>query len=516
MPFLICVILSAMLPREVYTELLTRNARSRMRHFAPFVMPRLILDPFHTLLCDTLDMVVDRRIMRLLLIAPPQHGKSTFTSKIFPARWLAKYPDDPVMITSVGDELASDMSYGVREIIESDEYHTLYPNIRSRRDNRAKNAWGLEGHQGGVRAAGVGGLIIGRPSGMGIIDDPIKSWEEASSQTYRDKTYNWYRTTFYSRLWETAPVILMLTRWHEDDLAGRILRSKEASQWTILRFPALAETQEERDDSNRRLGLPAGLPDPLRRLPGEALAPHRYSARYLENLRDTSTPQHWFSLYQGTPRPLEGGFIKRGWLTIVEDMPFEVESRIRYWDLAATKDGGARTAGVLMSRRGGNYYIEDVVFGQWDTEERNNVIKQTAELDAIRYVIRDPAQPNLPPSQLPGYNSVSIYIEQEPGSSGKDAIHHLITDVLGRYPVYGDPATGSKDVRMQPFASQAAARNVFVKSSAFTEAYIEEITSIPNGMFRDMADASSGAFNQLAAGGFGFGMSGGADEDGFA
>jgi hypothetical protein len=472
-----------------------RASRDSLAMLAKHVWPRYRISRFHLMLAETLERVMHGEIKRLLLIAPPQHGKSTLTSTIFPAYWLAHRPDDPIMLASYGADLAIDKARQARQILEGDAFAELYDKIRTRDDSRAANRWHIVGHEGGMRAVGVNGPATGNPAGLGIIDDPVKDRKEAASATIRQSTFEWYDSTWFSRLWETAPQIMIMTRWHEDDLAGRILSGPEGPDWTVMRFPALAETQKDRDDANRRLYLPAGLPDPLGRAPGEALAPFRYSRAYLEKVRSSGSSYRWSSVYQGSPRPPEGDVIKREWFKTVREVPREAR-RIRYWDLAGTMDGGCRTAGVLMAEHEGRYYVEDVKYGQWSFGHRDKVIKQVALLDSMRYVLIDPNDPDRDPSTLPNFNTVRIFIEQEPGSTGKESVEFKVKELAG-YPVHADPPTGDKDARLEPFAGQLEIGNVFLKEGRWNEDYIDELVSVPNGTFRDMGDASSGAFNKL-------------------
>lgn len=264
-----------------------------------------------------------------------------------------------------------------------------------------------------------------------------------------------------------------MTRWHEDDLAGRLL-AQQADQWTVLRLPAMAETQDERDYHNARMNLPTGQLDPLGRQPGEPLCPIRFSLNTLKAIRRDVGSMVWNAEYQGAPTLAEGNRFKRAWFPIVDAVP--TSSRIvRYWDLAATPGGGARTAGERMSLTDGIIYIEDVKYGQWSTGERNKIMRQMAELDGL---------------------GVEQVFEQEPGSSGVDAAKAII-QLLQGFRVYADKPTGSKDVRLEPFAAQAEAGNVRLKRGPWNAEYIEEMCSIPNGRFRDMGDATSGAYNRL-------------------
>lgn len=420
-----------------------------------------------------------------MIWAPPQHGKTELASVRLPARWLANRPDDPIIMASYAASLAYINSRHARAVVESDEYQEIYPEIRTSKDSRSVELWELQGHKGALRAAGVGGGITGNPAMLGIVDDPVKNWEEAQSETFRDRAWEWWRSSFYPRVWENGAIVVIQTRWHEDDLSGRIL-AQEADKWTVLRCPALAETQEDRDTLNAKLGLPLGQPDPLGREPGQPLSPSRFSQEALREIRQTVGGRVWGALYQGAPTVPEGNRIKREWLSrIVDAAPNDVRDRTRYWDFAATAAAGARTAGVRMSvGLDDTIYVEHVVFGQWSTDARNQVVRQTAELDH---------------SQFGNYGN--LWVEQEPGSSGVDAINAL-TKYLQGFAIQADKVTGSKDTRLEPFAAQAEAGNVRLVRGNWNAAYIEELCSVPNGRFRDMADATAGAYNKLAGGGF--------------
>jgi predicted phage terminase large subunit-like protein len=477
--------------QAAFELLARRQARTRLIDFTKYTFPGYKADPVHHLLASTLDQVVEGAIRRLLINLPPQFGKSELASVRLPAYWLGKRPDDPVAIASYAADLAELKSGEARGIIESDDYQSVFgerrtkdlPPVKTRRDSRAINQWGLAyPYRGRVRAIGIGGGLSGYPAKLAIIDDPHKDWKEAQSLTYRDAVWEWYKSVLRARMGSGGAIIVIQTRWHEDDLTGRLLKNFPG-MWTLLRLPAKAETQEERDRNNEFLGQPLGLPDPLGRKPGETLSPSRYSQADVDEIEVEVGSVVWASLYQGVPRAAEGNRIKREWLSRIQRArPMDVVGRVRYWDKAGTSGSGAWTAGVLIVKgRDGKTYIEDVVRGQWSALERENVMKQTATLDAQAYG---------------GASAVHIYIEQEPGSGGKESAEATTRNLAG-FVVFKDQPSGDKDTRLEPFAAQAEAGNVILIEGAWNRDYIEELVAIPNGQYRDQADATAGAFNKL-------------------
>jgi predicted phage terminase large subunit-like protein len=277
----------------------------------------------------------------------------------------------------------------------------------------------------------------------------------------RERVWDWYTTDIYTRLEPDGAIILIMTRWHEDDLAGRIKSSESGKDWEIIELPAEAEEN-----------------DPLGREVGEPLCPARFDKEALED-RKLVLGRDFYALYQQKPRPREGQMFKRHWFDVVEAVPFDVYKRIRYWDKAGTEDAGAYTSGVRVSYRKGLLYIEDVVRGRWEAAERNRVILQTA--------MKDHAE----------LGPTDVWLEQEPGSSGKEVIQTLIKTLLG-FSAHAEKVTGDKVLRAEPFAAQAEAGNVKLVQGPWVNAYLDEIASFPGGRYKDQVDASSGAVNKLA------------------
>lgn len=259
------------------------------------------LTPNHLIvLNDYLIQIAQRKIHRAILTFPPRHGKSETSSKWFPAWYLGMQPSHRVMLVSYAAEFAATWGRKARDILE--EWGPELFNVRVRDDVRARDNWELQQKKGlggitggaftnsggGMVTAGIGGPLTGRGADLILIDDPIKNSEEAFSPTYREKTWEWFNSTLMSRKQPGAAVILIQTRWHEDDLAGRLISTMEAGgeKWTVINFPALA-----------------GDNDVLGRQPGEALWPEFYSREDLLAIQK-DRGSYWFSaLYQQSPVP---------------------------------------------------------------------------------------------------------------------------------------------------------------------------------------------------------------------
>lgn len=407
-----------------------------------------------------LDRVTSGEIKRLILTVPPRHGKTEMTTVRYPVWRLERNPELRVIVGAYNQILANKFSRKARRI--------AVQRMPLSNDRVAVEDWET-GRGGGIRAVGVGSGITGVGADLLIVDDPTKSREEAESETYRERCWDWYTDDLYTRLEPGGAVILIMTRWHADDLAGRILASEDAPNWTVVNLPAIAEEN-----------------DPLGRELGQALCPERFDEEALAGIKTVLGSYSFNALYQGKPSAREGGMFKRAWLQIVKASPVE-GTRVRYWDKAGTAGGGARTAGVLMSKSAeGIFYVEDVVKGQWSAGEREAVIKQTTQLDGQKYGGR-----------------VETWVEQEPGSGGKESAEATIRNLAG-YIVRAENVTGSKEVRAEPYAAQCEAGNVRLIEGPWNASYIEELASFPTGAFLDQCDASSGAFNKLAVGGWYF------------
>lgn len=444
-------------------------------------------------------------INRLLIFEPPRYGKTEQISKHFPAWALGKCPDIRIILASYGADLAIDNSRAARDIVDGDRYRALFGDratidkeVEVSTDSRSVQAWDLAApNRGGVRAAGVGGGITGKGADILIIDDPFKNREEAESETFRNKVWDWWTSSAYTRLEDHAVVIGMLTRWHMDDWAGKLLKlmatDPSADQYTILCMPAKWEEpvipEEKTFEEYQREQLLDGnwiqKEDVLGRKVGEALWPEKYSEEDLEKIQANVGEYDWGALYQQSPYSRQGTQFKREWFSIVDKPVEKVRRRVRYWDKAATEGGGAYSAGVCMALgEDGSIYVEHVARGQWGSFKREENVKRTGELDK---------------KYRPG--TTIIWHFQDPGSAGVDSAKATNAKLaMAGLEAHFEVVTGSKEVRAGPWSSALEAGLVRLERGGWNEKYIEEHVAFPKGRYKDQVDASSGAFAKLQEG----------------
>ncbi len=254
-----------------------------------------------------------------MVFMPPRHGKSELASKRFPAWCLGRKPDRQIIAASYNSDLANDFGRNVRNIVAEPEFSQVFAGVSLAPDSQAANR--MNTNKGGAYvAAGVGTAVTGRGAHIALIDDPFKDREEADSERRRELVWDWYRSTLFTRLMPGGAIVLIQTRWHEDDLAGRLLeqdgRKEDGGQWTVLELPAINAD-------------------------GEALWPEWYPVPALERIKATVGPREWSALYQQQPQPDEGTFFQRDWFKNWATLP-----ELRYYgtsDYAVTDGGGDYT-----------------------------------------------------------------------------------------------------------------------------------------------------------------------------
>lgn len=402
---------------------------------------------------------------RLVLSASVRHSKSQTASLWLPAWFLGTNPDRRVILAGHEADFAARWGRGARDILT--EYGPEAFGVAVSRSSEAANRWDLaRPHHGGMLTVGVGGSPIGRGADLMIIDDPVKSYQDAMSPLVRQRVKEWWSGTMASRVEPGGAVILIMARWHEDDLAGFLLR-ESPDQWRELRLPAICDDPDQ---------------DPLGRQPGEPLWPERWPAEALEQRRQEVSlslgEAIWLAQYQQRPAPPGGGMFPEAKWGFIDRSEVPVWlTWVRAWDLAATEDAGDWTVGARMAQLpDGRFVIDDVVRGQWDSRRVRREILDAADRDPPRLII-----------ELP----------QDPGQAGKDQAQQLVAMLAG-HNVRARPVTGSKEVRATGYAAQQQAGNVVLVEGDWNGAWIAEHAAFPRGAHDDQVDTGATAFNRLS------------------
>lgn len=417
-------------------------------------------------ICEHLEAITGGDITRLLINIPPGTMKSTLTSVFWPAwEWGPKgLPQTRIIGASHEQGLAVRDTRKMRNLIVSDWFQNLWPTVLSG-DQNQKTFY--ENEKTGFRQACAVASMTGKRGDRVIWDDP-HSVESSISDAHRETALRVFQETLPTRLNnpDASAIVIVMQRLHENDVSGYIIENDLG--YTHLCLPMEYEPE-------RRCVTSIGFQDP-RTEEGELLFPGRFSREVVERDKKVMGEYAVAGQFQQRPAPRKGGFFDWECLQIVDKLP-QMVSIVRYWDKAGTAGGGARTAGVKMGKGvDGCFYVMDVVKGQWAASKREPIIKATSELDG---------------------QSVAIWIEQEPGSGGKESAESTIKNLSG-YNVKAERATGDKSLRAEPYSVQVAAGNIKVLRKDWTQEFIDEHKSFPRGKFKDQIDASSGGFNKLA------------------
>ncbi len=420
-------------------------------------------------ICEHLEAVSRSEITRLLINIPPRHTKSLLVSVLWPCWSWIHNPSSRWLFVSYGQDLSTRDSVKCRRLITSQWYQEMWGDkfaITSDQNQKTR----FENNKTGYRlATSVGGMLTGEGGGFLIIDDP-HNVKEAESDTIRESILRWYDEVLSTRLDDpkTGAKVIIMQRVHERDLSGHVLQ-KEAG-YTHLCLPARYET-------DRRCTTVLGFSDP-RKEEGEPLWPALYGDKELTELENSLGSYAAAGQLQQRPSPRGGGMFKIDKFELIDRFnPDQVLRSVRYWDKAGTQGGGAFTAGVLIHRmRDKSYVVADVVHGQWSSGIREQRIKQVAELDGSK---------------------VRIWVEQEPGSGGKESAESTIRNLTG-YTARADRVTGSKEVRAEPYAAQVEIGNVSILNRQWTKVFLQEHESFPVGKRKDQVDAAAGAFMKLS------------------
>lgn len=430
-------------PAQAASELLRRReARRSLIGFTQYTKPDYQSARHHKIISEHLEAVERGEIKRLIIEAPPRHGKSELASRRFPSWYLGRNAGKQVICATYNADFAADIGREVRNVVGSPEYGRLF-DCRLRADSTAANRWHTD--QGGVYvAAGVGTALTGRGGDLGLIDDPFKDRKEADSENRRKDVWDWYRAVFYTRLMPNAGVVLMNTRWHELDLTGRILEQADESgeDWVRLSLPAITE--------------------------GKALWPEWYDIDTLERIRKTLGPRDWLSLYQQTPTAEDGTYFLRDWVRHYHQAPDHMTVYMT-GDFAVTEGGGDYTElAVWGVDTLDNIYVLDWWSGQasadrWG-EEWMRLIKRW---EPTAFVAESgPIRRALEPS-----------------------LTKLMHDRRCYTVLQWQPTSADKPSSARPFQALMANGRVFWPATEWAERVVDQLLRFPDGRNDDAVDA---------------------------
>lgn len=421
----------------------------------------------HRLILETIDRISQTPHGRVMFFMPPGSAKSTYASVVFPSKYLGSVSGRKLILASYGDDLARKMGRRTRSIIKQPRYKQIW-GCGLTAESSAAQEFALTNGSEYMSCGIMSGITGNRANGI-IIDDPTKGREQAESETIRQKTWDAYNDDLKTRLIPGGWLCIIQTRWHEDDLSGRILPDswkgesgkilcKDGNVWEVVCLQARCEVDN----------------DPLGRSKGEYLWAEWFDRKHWAQFE--SSARTWSALYQQLPTPLDGEFFKPRNIQIVDAIPAGRITWVRGWDLASVEDGGDWTAGIKLGRmEDGRFIIADAVRKQYSPDKRDALIKSTASQDGRE------CKQDLP---------------QDPGQAGKTQIVAMGKLLVG-YPMVFGTESGDKIVRAEPYAAQVNTGNVIALRGEWNHAYFEELRGFPNAKYDDQVDASSRAFARL-------------------
>lgn len=480
-------------------------ARRHLIDYSTYIAPWYAPARHHIYLAEKLEQVKlfietkgQEGIGRLLICEPAQYGKTEQASRLFPSWVLGDLPDTRIILTSYGADLATENSRVMRNYVGSDAYANLFGRrsamdepVELSPESRSVVSWNLKDHRGSVFAAGVGGGITGRPANLVVIDDPFKSREDAESETYRRKVMSWYRSVVYPRVANTpgAAIIIMHTRWDQEDLAGQLLTQMisdpEADQWEVVFLPAIAlqENQYPKTEEEYRENLLRGIyipmdGDPLGRKPGEALWHERSDEKKLAKTRSNMLDYDFEAIFQQMPRMAEGEFFDDKDFPIVEKAPQNLQW-YRYCDLALgeseTSDFNV-TIAVALDENTGVIYLRDRI------KER--------DLEKFLPLIR---------TAMLSDRELKTEWGIESNNFQRLVFRQFLKDkALVKVRIQGIDADGDKVERARTWQLRAKQGHIKLVRGPWNLDFIREATSFPKGRHDDDVDSVSGGVQMIA------------------
>lgn len=437
-------------------------SRKRLLPFVERFNPDYLAGWVHKDICQRLEkfseQVANKESPRLMLFMPPRHGKSTLASVAFPAWHLGRHPDHEFISCSYSGSLAMSFSRKVRQLLREPVYKNVFEKSRLDKDSQSVESWQTT-QGGGYVAAGVGGGITGKGANVLVIDDPVKNREDAESDNNREATWDWYTSTAYTRLSPGGGILVILTRWHDDDLAGRLLKQAEdgADQWEVIRYPAIAEIDENF------------------RKQGESLHPERYNVDALEQIRKAIGPRDWSALYQQNPVSDEGDYFSRDMIRYYEYDEIDTAELNYYcaWDLAiGQRDRNDYSVGIVVGvDEYDNLYVVDVVRGKYDGFE---LVEQILDL----YETWRPGIVGIERGHIE--MALGPFLQKRTRERGLSEAY------------FKDLKVGRRDKEARARAIQGRMQQgmvYFPKDAVWTGTMVAELLRFPNGAHDDQVDA---------------------------
>ena len=476
-------------PLAITRELNNRSLYHFLQHFWGVVSAHDFSSNWHIeYLCSELEKIAERvahkqpREYDLIINVPPGSTKTLTCSIMFPAWCWTKWPWMRFITASYSQQLSLESAEYCRDLIRSTQFQELYPDIDIKQDKDTKSNFKVVKKQlgksvgrpspytvsGSRYSTSVGGTLTGFHGDILIVDDPLNP-SQAVSDVQLGIANRWCEQTLSTRKTNKSitPTVYIMQRLHQDDPAGHIL-AKQKENIRHISLPGECRNYREQVKPQELLKF----------YTNDLLDPKRMPWNVLTDL-EADLGQYGYAGQIGQdPTPPGGGMFKVDNFTMVNSVPprSEYMSSVRYWDKAATADGGAYTAGVKMSRLTNNrWIIEDVKRGRWSTHERERIIKQVAEADGT---------------------NVAIWVEQEPGSGGKESAEGTIRNLPG-FVTHADRPTGDKVFRADPYSVQVNVGAFLILNGLWNREFIEEHRFFPFSTYKDQVDSAAGAFARL-------------------
>lgn len=455
--------------REIYMEKLRENGPESLSCFAEYINPDEPPADVHEFMIAHLEAMERRDLMRFMLSLPPGSAKSTYASHLFPAWYLGRNPTHKYLQAGHTQTFVEN-EYGkrVRAVLQSEEYRSMFPDIQLSTDTKAAALWGLDNGKGRYVARGIGQGIAGFRGNIAGVDDAFATRESAESQGERDRVYDWFSADFTTRLLPHSPLFVVATRWHIDDLCGRIERDNREGKgipYVIVNLPALCE-----DDD-----------DAMGRASGEPLWPEFFDLEFLMNLKATLPPRDWNSLYRGKPTIEGGAIVQEGWFKRYDKVPSDkldgqgnvLEKRVRRTVVSvdsankATERSDFTVLTVWVEDLVGNHYLKQVVRKRVEFPGLVALIHATTRVHGADLIIIEEA--------ASGIQYMQAHAEFAP------------------CPVVGiKPSNKSKELRFDAIAMMFQGGLVYLPHVApWLAEYEAEIIVFPDSKYRDQADSTS-------------------------